>query len=299
MKVLSCDEEKLTVIFDASRVIPLNLYLKRNNMTDEELLVLLRQFISIMDNLEQNRLTVQKLVPDMRYAFYNVNKRMLELVFCPVQNNYSPLESKQIFGFMQDVINEARLSSESGRVKDFARFIKKQKTFSAAETAAFLDENIGSLSSIQLRNEPVDTLTMTTGDFSESETFKPREIQPPPACEAFIRSEATGMDFPIQAANCVIGRVGVDGSGATVRPDIALTGNKRVGKRHALIFKNGDTYYIADLASKNGTRVNGSALPSGYDPVTWRFNGICSRLENGSKIQLASECFTFYIIKQS
>jgi len=296
MKVLSFDEEKLTLIFDASRCIPLSLYLKRNLMTEEELLLIVRQFVSVMENLEKNRMTVQKLVPDIKYAFYNVNKRMLELVFCPVQNNYSPLESKQIFGFMQDIISGAKLSSESGRTKDFLQFIKKQKAFSAAETAAFLDENTGSISSFQLPTEPQDTLTMTTGEFSEPETL--RQAVPLPPCDAFIRSDTTGRDFPITAINCVIGRIGIDGNGVTVSPDIALTNNKRVGKRHALIFRDGDTYYIADLASKNGTRVNGIELPAGYDPAVCRFNGICSRLENGSKIQLAGESFTFYIVKK-
>lgn len=296
MKVLSFDEEKLTVIFDASRCIPLSLYLKSNIMTEEEVLLIVRQVVSVMENLEKNRMTVQKLVPEMKCAFYNVNKRMLELVFCPVQNNYSPLESKQISGFMQDIISSARLSSENGRIKEFLRFIKKQKNFSAAETAAFLDNSTGGLASFQLPTEPQDTLTMTTGELSEPGTFDLNEQLPP--CDACIVSDTTGRSFPITAANCIIGRIGVDGNGFTVAPDIAVTGNKRVGKRHALIFRDGNTYYIADLASKNGTRVNGSDLPSGYDPVTFRFNGICSRLENGSKIQLAGESFTFCIVKK-
>lgn len=297
MKVLSFDEEKLTVIFDASRCVPLSLYLKRNLMTEEELLIIVRQIVSVMENLEKNRLTVQKLVPDIKYAFYNVNKRMLELVFCPVQNNYSPLESKQIFGFMQDIISGAKLSSDSGRIKEFIQFIRKQKNFSAADTASFLDSNTGDISSFQLPAEPPDTMTMTGGEFSEPEALRPKEPSLPP-CDAFIRNDRNGLDFPITAINCVIGRIGVDGNGVTISPDIALTSNKRVGKRHALIFRDGTTYYIVDLGSKNGTRINGMELPAGYDPISRRFNGICSRLENGSKIQLAGESFTFYIVQK-
>lgn len=293
MKILSFDEEKLTIIFDASRCIPLKEYLKRNLMTEEELLLIERQIVSVMESLENNRLTVQKLVPDIRYAFYNVNKRMLELVFCPVQNNYSPLESKQIFSFMQDIISGAKLSSENGSIKSFLHFMKNQKTFSAAETAAFLDANTGSISSFRLPAEPSDTLTMTGNELCEPETPAPQTVLP--SSGAYLRSEATGMIFPITAINCVIGRIGVDSNGVTVAPDIAVTENKRVGKRHALIFRDGSTFYIADLASKNGTCVNGTDLPSGFDPVNCRFNGICSRLENGTRIQLAGESFIFCI----
>ncbi|MBR4626788.1 MAG: FHA domain-containing protein [Ruminococcus sp.] len=301
MKAISFNEESLTVVFDANKCIPLNTYLSKNIMTGEEVLAIARQLITIMNNLEESRMTVQKLVPDMKNAFYNVNKRMLELVFCPVQNNYSPLESKQIFSFMLGIAETARLSGSNEKIKAFSRFVRQQQTFSAAATADFLDENIGEvtsvLSSTEALNPPV-TVSLVSSDTSFGRS--PEEVPAPPgpapvSAGAFIRNEKTGKDFPITSRNCVIGRVGIDGSGVKVAPDLAVTKNKRVGKRHALIFCDGKNYYIADLASKNGTRVNGWPLPSGYDLAAMRFNGIYARLQNGTRIELAGEYFTFFI----
>lgn len=375
MPAISFHEEKLTVIYDASRCIPLSQYFRKNILSEEEPLVLVRQFLKIMSNLEENRLTVQKLVADIDNAFYNINGRMLELVFCPVQNNYSPLESRNIFAFMMSIVSSAQVSANTGKIRAFTDFIRKQQSFSAETTSAFLDDLIGNTSNFRQENNPPplygesnflssaketaelplpDTAAVTlpndTGSFSmrsgavpvrsgaaptltkrddaftasynspgrlqplrnfsetsirvESDTLSgsmaetyPEYVPPrrtaPPTSAAFLRNEATGAEFPVPRRSCTIGRVGRDSSGNTVYPDVPVTRNMRVGKHHAMIFFDGSAYYITDLGSRNGTWVNGKALPCGYDAAARRFTGVSTRLDNGAIVQLAGERFIF------
>ena len=51
--------------------------------------------------------TAQKLILEFKNVFYNIDQRMLQIVFCPVQNNYSPLESEQIFTFLRELVTNA------------------------------------------------------------------------------------------------------------------------------------------------------------------------------------------------
>ena len=112
---------------------------------------------------------------------------------------------------------------------------------------------------------------------------------------AALRHDASGIEYELPYGDCIIGRVGVDGNGKPVSPDLVVTDNKKVGKHHAKITYDGLHYYIIDLASKNKTWVNGQLLESGYDPFTQSYNGRKAMIENGTKIQLACEGFTFII----
>ena len=62
-----------------------------------------------------------------------------------------------------------------------------------------------------------------------------------------------------------------------------VTGNASIGRNHAAIIKRGDTCYLKDLGSVNGTSVNGIHLGG---------NQAC-KLKSGDRIQLADEQFVF------
>lgn len=62
-----------------------------------------------------------------------------------------------------------------------------------------------------------------------------------------------------------------------------ITGNASIGRNHAAIIKRGETCYLKDLGSVNGTSVNGVHLGG---------NQAC-KLKSGDKIQLADEEFVF------
>lgn len=102
-----------------------------------------------------------------------------------------------------------------------------------------------------------------------------------------IRNDCTDTEYPIRQKRCIIGRIGVDGYGNRVEPDVAVTDNMRVSKQHAVITNEDGKYYITDLTKKGKTRLNGIVIPYGE----------AKELKDGMKIQLAIESFTFFIRK--
>lgn len=373
LRVVDYDESKKTITYDVGCCVPLQLYYKQKCFTEDEVLMMVRQLLTILNNMEKSRLTMQKLVFEFKYVFYNIDQRMLQIVFCPVQNNYSPLESEQIFNFLKEIVTKAVIVRDSNsnvdKIQSFLFFLKKQQQFSAKAIAVFFDDNMDNtihdephieipkpsnsgfqtatspviptetpyipgftsnspeamgglspqnadiplISSVKPQPKPVDNLEhgkyqqpKPASIVSPSDTIDTFEENPKPSVAvpsdtldisetAFLRHESTGREYEIPFGDCIIGRIGVDGDGNTVTPDLVVTDNKRVGKYHAKIIFDGMNYYIIDLASKNKTRVNGQIIESGLDPITGSLNGKKTHIENGSAIQLASEGYTFII----
>ena len=102
---------------------------------------------------------------------------------------------------------------------------------------------------------------------------------------AIIKNDCTSTEYEIRQKRCIIGRIGVDGYGNRVEPDVAVTDNMRVSKQHAVISYEGEKYFIMDLTKKSKTKLNGVVIPYGEK----------KELLNGAKIQLAIESFTFII----
>jgi hypothetical protein len=79
---------------------------------------------------------------------------------------------------------------------------------------------------------------------------------------AYLRTE-TGDLLPLESSNVIIGRkdpqaqIPLDLDLSTYDPGHALS------RRHASIGREGPTYYLIDLNSTNGTRVNDASLPAG------------------------------------
>lgn len=368
LRVLNFDESKQVITYDVGCCVPLSLYYKQKCFSADEVLMLVRQLLEILKQMENNRLTMQKLVLDFKYVFYNIDQRMLQLVFCPVQNNYTPLESDRIFTFLRELVSNAVVISDPNtkedKIQNFLFFLKKQQQFSAQAIAVFFEEN----SEVDYRGEVTSQIELphkssygppTTSDSYDSglqtssvspaaSTFsdvsnlncKPTTpvASPSPSTsiedmlKGFAKNSTSGIaapsdtidaydsgtdidvpsdtldacsvavlvhncskvEYELPLSDCVIGRVGVDGNGKTVAPDLAVTDNRRVGKFHAKIIYDGVCYFIIDLNSKNKTRVNGVIIPPGLNP-DGSYNGQKTLLENGAQVQLASEGYTFVI----
>jgi hypothetical protein len=86
---------------------------------------------------------------------------------------------------------------------------------------------------------------------------------------AHLRTE-TGQRFPLAGKICVIGRNDPK-SGIFVDVDLKglVTDPKIVSRRHAQIEQEGDRFYLTDLASTNGTKLNGKRLaPKEKSPLS-------------------------------
>lgn len=88
---------------------------------------------------------------------------------------------------------------------------------------------------------------------------------------------STQEEFPIYEEMTRIGR-------SSSIAEICITGNRGVGRVHALLHLRNGEAFIEDNNSKNKTYVDGVQLEPGQSPV---------KLNNGSKIRLGDEELEF------
>jgi predicted component of type VI protein secretion system/pSer/pThr/pTyr-binding forkhead associated (FHA) protein/putative methionine-R-sulfoxide reductase with GAF domain len=126
-------------------------------------------------------------------------------------------------------------------------------------------------------------LEMATGDRAgQIIDLKPDDIvigRLPPQRTAFLRranGDRVGQSIELKQDRVVIGR-------SPEQCHIVLDPNG-VSRRHAEIYRNGEEYYLADLNSRNSTRVNGSKVIPGID----------HRLSPGDWINICGVEFFFY-----
>ncbi len=384
LRVIDYNETKKVITYDVGCCIPLKLYYKQKCFTEDEVMQMVKQLLVILNNMEKSRLTMQKLALEFEYVYFNITQAMLQVVFCPVQNNYSPLESEKIFAFLKDLVTNAVIirdgSNSSGdKIQSFLLFLKKQQQFSAKAISVFFDDNydenskkaesvieVPNKSNHGLASENLNSVTASQESYmpgftsnspevmsgwqsaQASEQLSPTIKKPVPVSHtgfnhsqksnnvtmqpvmqqtqiaspgdtidtsiddiskglampgdtqdfnevAYIRNDTTGIEYELPLSDCIIGRAGVDGNGNPVTPDLVVTENMRVSKHHAMITYDGSSYYISDMTGKNKTRVNNQVIETGIDIRTRLLNGKKVKIENGTKIQLASEGYTFII----
>ena len=90
---------------------------------------------------------------------------------------------------------------------------------------------------------------------------------------------STGEFMWIETASFSVGR-------STQRADMCIPGNSRISNIHAIILKKGNTFYLKDNGSTNGTFLNGNKINPQMDPV---------RLRSGDRIRLYDEELEFIL----
>lgn len=90
---------------------------------------------------------------------------------------------------------------------------------------------------------------------------------------------STGERISITKSSFVIGR-------SNRKTDYCIPDNPKIGRIHATIIKKGNSFFVIDNNSRNGTMVDGKTLIPGQEPVP---------IYNGSILVLDSEKFRFEI----
>jgi pSer/pThr/pTyr-binding forkhead associated (FHA) protein len=91
----------------------------------------------------------------------------------------------------------------------------------------------------------------------------------PPLTGAYLKNES-GVPYPLTARVTLIGRSDPK-SGVFVEIDLAslAADAKAVSRRHAQLEQEGDRFYLVDLGSVNGTRLNGTRIPPQEKKPVW------------------------------
>lgn len=94
---------------------------------------------------------------------------------------------------------------------------------------------------------------------------------------AYLRNENTGKEYLLMRSSYVIGR--------DITADIVIADNLYMARKHAVLQKEGEQYYLIDMYSLNGTRINGEKMkPNERYP-----------LSKTAEIEFANEIFRFEI----
>lgn len=139
------------------------------------------------------------------------------------------------------------------------------------------------LQNVELKKQPVDVQdfgeTIFLGEEGDGETFIIGAEQSVTQPEFILYRHETGESFRICEEVTRIGR-------STSVAEICITGNRGIGRVHALVYLRNGEVFIEDNNSKNHTYVDGVRLEPGQPPV---------ELTHGSKIRLGDEELEFYI----
>ena len=97
----------------------------------------------------------------------------------------------------------------------------------------------------------------------------PEESEPVLETGAFLQAE-DGTTFPVRGKETLIGRNDPK-SGIFVDVDLSQVANvpKAISRRHARIEQEGDRFYLTDLGSVNGTKLNGRRVPPNERMPLW------------------------------
>lgn len=146
IRVIDFNDIKKIITYDVGCCIPLESYYKQKCFTETEVLQIVKQFLTVLEKMEQYHLTKQKLILEFKHVFFNMTQAIPEFVFCPVQNNYFPLESEQIFSFLKELVTKAviirdKSNSNDDKIQSFLLFLRKQQQFSVEAISIFFDKN--------------------------------------------------------------------------------------------------------------------------------------------------------------
>lgn len=101
-------------------------------------------------------------------------------------------------------------------------------------------------------------------------------------------SASTGQEFLLRYDSNLVGRASL-GEGIEPQVDLSMVDvNGTVSRRHARVGKDDSAFFVEDLGSSNGTRLNGQVLRAGMQ----------APLSSGDQLIFGDIIFTFHLISK-
>ena len=297
-------EGKKQITYTAPMSLPLEKYLTNKMIDQTSFWKIILQIVEVVQAIEINGLYQNKLLMDFQTVFINEVKQELYFIYPPlekVQNNAN------VYAFICD-ITYRELKKYAGTqcdyLIDFEQFLRNGNNYRLENIYAYI-ENVSPETCQQTRGmgggrsgflttdiinyrehyekekENNDTVclgqdaTTMLGDLDDEEGGTTTLLAP--TVEAVLIHAETGERITISKENFEVGK--------SKNNDYCIQGNSTVSRRHAVIVRKNDEFYIYDVGSTNGTRINGQRIAPKEQIL----------LADGDEIVLADEKFTIEI----
>lgn len=293
-------------------------------VTKYDFLFIMEQIIDIIQKIQINSMSLNKIIWDIHQVYMNETTRELQFIYMPLE---TPVHEADIMGFIDNVIYSITPMPEqnSDYISRFVYFLKGLKEFDADKIEKFIfkeDRSVvntikkhytgqsGFITDKQkdyydhydrddektglLEEEATGLLGEEATDFLEEEaTGLLIEEETGLLCdeddETTLLQENNQIHFPtlhrvLTEENISINKPVFRIGKERSYSDYFVTNNNAVSRSHADIITRGQRYYVIDLNSKNKTYVNGQAIPVQQEVEIF----------NEDKLRLANEDFVFY-----
>ncbi|MBO5303950.1 MAG: FHA domain-containing protein [Lachnospiraceae bacterium] len=249
--------EKDVLVYVAPNGIPLKKYLK-SGLSKQEFFEVFVQLLEVTQKIESNGMHVNNLLLQLEYTFINENTKEVQMVYQPV---YTKNVASKVFPFLYNVIHSTvfLINEDVQRVNELMGYMKRMQQYSAEKIEDYIEE---------IYPEAFKNIERT-----KSKAINRQQV----AVKTYILRMRTRERIDIRKAEFWIGK-------EPAKTDYCIANNPSISRRHAVIRRKNNSFFIQDNRSTNKTFVNGRELHAGQE----------IQLRNGDMIMLANERFVFY-----
>ncbi len=275
---------KKQLIYEAPCPVSLEKYLKSAPLSENSFWRVMTQMVDIAMVVKSRGLYPAHLLVKPDTVFIREDTLELFFIYQPV---ISPTGmTDQLFAVIHDIIYlELSMAGETkpGYLIDFQNYLQ-QSDYSLEHVRQYIRQPSAWRAQNRLSQdygpgqdggprEDLDQYTVLLGSNNGRQPQIPAQKQPDK--KIYLLRTKTKELVTLSGELSFLGR--------SNQSDYCIAGNSSIGRKHAVIKKQGNACYLMDLGSVNGTFLNGKRLAE---------KQIC-KLNNGDKIQLSDEAFLF------
>lgn len=299
---------KKKMIYCAPEGVTLRKHLK-SGISKNDFFLVFAQIVEVTKTIERYGLNINNLVLNLQYVFLNEMTKEVNFIYQPI---LSQNISQNMFSFFYDVIHTSvfRLDEDTRFINELISYLNCMQFYAPQELENYISkiypkvyQQIQRQSAGQSQNlknydwnpkvynretvplEKEEGTMLLTAAYEEEGTAL---LNTDEGTTLLGRNEYGSQVYLVKSSNreripmeYPVFRIGKDRNSV----DYLVENNNAVSRLHAEIITKGNSYYIKDKGSTNGTFVNGKILNAEEE---WE-------IFNGDEIRFANEVFEFQI----
>lgn len=298
---------KKTIQYTAPLSVSLQKYLTNRAPDEAQFWRLVAQIVEITRTVELNGLYQSHLILDKQAVFVNETTRELYFIYQPVD---SPQISANALALLRSITYDVMKKDSSkaqAYLPKFEKFLEQH--YHMEQIHNYIEQVYPQVYATVQKADSGKSGFITTNPLEYRRHYEPERAQEDFSTVCLqeeaqgtmlltdddegttLLSDAEGTTLLAREKQLVLirrkneSRITVSGQvfrlGKSAQNDYCIDGNTAVSRKHAVINRRGEDYYLSDLNSTNGTQVNGSGLKPGQEVL----------LKNGDELVLADEEF--------